>query len=99
MTPFLRVSGPAAIAALLLFNAAPAFADEAPAAPAKPSESDAPGAPEGEKKEEEEPRWEIIGDVVGGATTPEVLNAGRPTRLESPPANVFDSTRVTAYSF
>lgn len=49
--------------------------------------------------EEKEPDWEASADFVAGNTSMDVLNAGRPTRLELPPANIFDSTRVTAYSF
>ena len=59
----------------------------------------AEGAEAGEKKEEPEPPWELYGEVVGGATTSDVLSQGRFTRIEQPPANTFDSTRVTAYSF
>jgi hypothetical protein len=52
----------------------------------------------GEGEKEAEPAWELYGDVVGGATTTEVLTPGKPTRIELPPANIVDSTRVTAYA-
>ena len=59
-------------------------------------------AKHGEAKEpaekEAEPEWGIDLDVVAGATTADVLTAGRPGPVEQPPANVFDSTRIVAYS-
>ena len=54
---------------------------------------------EGAEKEEPEPPWEFSADVVGGATTTDAITAGRPARIELPPLNVFDSTRVSAYTF
>jgi hypothetical protein len=59
--------------------------------------ADKPGESEKGEKEEEEPAWEVIGDFASGATTTQVLTegkAGAPT-----PANVFDSTRVSAFTF
>jgi hypothetical protein len=82
--------------------------------PAVASAHDEPGSqktgatatPEGEKEgaekaehEEAEPKWEVSADVIGGATTTDVLTPGRPTRIELPPLNAFDSTRVSAYTF
>jgi hypothetical protein len=54
---------------------------------------------EGKAEEEKEPDWEATADFVGGSTSTDVLNEGRPTRVELPPANVFDSTRITTFSF
>ncbi|HEY8073814.1 MAG TPA: hypothetical protein VIF62_06890 [Labilithrix sp.] len=54
---------------------------------------------EGAEPEEKEPDWEASLDFVGGLTTMDVLNEGRPTRIELPPQNIFDSTRVTTLSF
>ncbi len=61
----------------------------------------APGAEKAEQPEheEKEPDWEAGIDFVGGSTTMDVLNAGRPTRIELPPANIQDSTRVTTFTF
>ncbi len=55
---------------------------------------------EAEKGEKEaEPDWEVAADVIGGATTTDVLSPGRPTRIEQPPLNTPDSTRITSYTF
>ena len=54
---------------------------------------------EGAEKEEPEPPWEFSADIIGGATTTDAITAGRPARIELPPLNVFDSTRVSAYTF
>jgi hypothetical protein len=62
----------------------------------------APGAEQGEhaaEGEEKEPDWEAGLDFVGGATSIDVLSEGRPTRVELPPANVPNSTRITSLSF
>jgi hypothetical protein len=54
---------------------------------------------EGAEKEAGEPLWEVSADVIGGATTTDIITAGRAARIELPPLNVFDSTRVSAYTF
>ena len=55
--------------------------------------------PEKEEAEKEaEPNWDVAVDFVGGATTADVLTAGRLGPMDAPPANVFDSTRISAYS-
>jgi hypothetical protein len=83
------------IGAVLLLTPGIAAAHDEPVQKPEPHEA----AKEEAEKEEAEPPWEVFADFVGGATTTEVLTAGRPTRVEQPPANVFDSTRVTAYTF
>ncbi len=80
---------PLAAMALLLLSPALASAEEEQATDKKE---------EKEEKEAAEPPWEVTVDVAFGATTTDVLTGGRPTRLESPPTNVFDSTRVAATS-
>ncbi len=100
MWRFARFAVSASVTALLLCPRTAAAHDE----PVVRSDSTAAPTAAGEAhaeegaKEEAEPPWEVIADVVGGATTTEVLTGGRPTRIESPPTNVFDSTRITAYS-
>jgi hypothetical protein len=83
--------------AALLLAPSLAFAHDEPGGVthAQPTEPEVGG----EKKEETEPPWEVLGEVVGGATTTEVLAPGKFTRVEQPPNNTFDSTRVSAYSF
>jgi len=58
-----------------------------------------PGKEHEKGEKEEEPDWEVAADVIGGATTADVLSPGRPTRIEQPPLNMLDSTRITAYTF
>lgn len=77
--------------AFVLLFVAPASADE-------PAAGEKKGEETGTEKETE-PLWDVRGDVVVGATTADILTAGRPGPIELPPANVFDSTRITAYSF
>jgi hypothetical protein len=92
-----------AIGIALLLVPAIASAHDEPGAPktgAAPSTEAGDVGKEGaEKKEEPEPPWEVSTDVIGGATTSDVLTAGRPGRIELPPLNAMDSTRVSAYTF
>src|SRR4051794_14078529 len=100
MNRFASFALPAALAALLLCPRSAAAHDDPGGSgnrPATPSgEAEAPSE-EGEK-EEAEPRWEVIVDVAAGGTTTDILTGGRPAAASAPPANVFDSTRVTATS-
>lgn len=82
---------------LLLFPAIAAAHDE-PGSQKTPSQEAGEPKKDGPEKEEE-PAWEASADVIGGATTTDVLTPGRPTRVELPPLNALDSTRVSAYTF
>src|SRR5262249_20313529 len=53
---------------------------------------------EGEHEKEAEPDWEARVDFVVGAATVDVLTEGRATGA-GPAPNIFDSTRIMAYSF
>jgi len=87
----------------LAFILVPAIASADEPGPPKtgssqPGEAGKEGAEKAEK-EEAEPPWEFSADVIGGATTADVLTPGRFARVELPPLNVLDSTRVSAYTF
>lgn len=90
-----RLPSLAAVAALLLLVPTTASAHDEPGG--QKTEGKEGEKEEGEK--EAEPNWEVAFDFVGGATSVDILTVGRPTRVELPPANVFDSTRITAYTF
>jgi hypothetical protein len=64
-----------------------------------PVAAEAKGENEQKDEVELEPRWEIVADVVRGATTTEVLSASRPARIDLPATGFFDSTRISASSF
>ncbi|MDB4941290.1 MAG: hypothetical protein JWP97_824 [Labilithrix sp.] len=88
----------AVASALLLLTSRTASAHD------DPGRTEGASRPEGatgehEVAEKEEPPWEVILDLDIGATTSDVLTGGPSTRNPSAaPANVFDSTRITAGS-
>lgn len=92
-----------ALGTVLLLVPAIASAHDDPGSQ-KASTATTPAAPadaekEHAEKEEAEPPWEVAADVIGGATTTDVLSPGRPTRIEQAPLNALDSTRISAYTF
>jgi hypothetical protein len=102
----MRVALP--LVALVLLSPTAALAHDEPggsgkdataAQPQASPPSDGAEPSRGERAEEaREPNWETALDFVGGATTLDVLTGGRPTRIESPPVNTFDSMRVTTWT-
>jgi len=102
----LRLPLVSGLSLFLLTLSAVASAHEDPLPPGKgstsssstgPAAAEAPETSE-PKEEEKEPDWEVAGDFVAGATTTDILNEGRPTRIEQPPQNVVDSTRITTFT-